>query len=261
MKEIVVIDDEQIIRKGIGKIVELSGEGFEVTAEAENGEEGLRLILKLDPDIAIVDVKMPKMDGLEMIEHCLRHENLKTRFIVLSAYDDYAYTRRSIKLGVCDYLLKPVNRFELIGLLKEVAAKVDRSVCGKISEALESELPLSEQARVAADAMRYIEKHFYDDLSLREVAEKAGMNPNYFAGLFKKKTGVSYLDYLTAVRIEKAKELLKSTDLKVYEISQMIGYYSAKYFSKLFKHHTGMTPNEWRTGEKNGCDERKEYQI
>lgn len=241
MTEIIIIDDEAIIRKGIRRMIELSGNHYEVIGEAENGEEGLRLILKKEPDIAIVDVKMPKMDGLLMIEYCLHQENLKTRFIILSAYDDYIYTRKSIKLGVCDYLLKPVNRLELIALLEELRKKISAGCVKTLTSVKEEDA----ESAIAA-GIRYIEKHFYDDISLSCVAEKVRMHPNYFAVVFKKKTGVSYLDYLTNIRIKKAKELLTNPDLKVYEVSQMVGYYSPKYFSKLFKQHTGKTPNEWR---------------
>ena len=98
--------------------------------------------------------------------------------------------------------------------------------------------------------MEYIDRYFYQELTLAGVAETVHMHPNYFGNLFKKKTGVSYLTYLTNVRMEKAKELLDNPNLKVYEVCQIVGYYSPKHFSKVFKKHTDMTPNEYRDRKK-----------
>ena len=98
MVRIVVIDDEYVIRKGIIKIIEMSGQDYQVVGEASDGQEGQRLLFKVCPDIAVVDVKMPKKNGLDMIEECIDQGLDCTRFIVLSAYDDYVYTRKG-KIG------------------------------------------------------------------------------------------------------------------------------------------------------------------
>ena len=121
MIRLVIIDDEQLIRRGLQKIIEMSGGEYEIAGEAADGEEGLKLLLKVSPDIAVVDVKMPKKNGLEMIGEYLAQGAGRTRFIVLSAYDDYVFTRKAIKLGICDYLLKPVNRFDFLRQLEETA--------------------------------------------------------------------------------------------------------------------------------------------
>lgn len=247
MVRIVVIDDEQLIRRGLQKIIEMSGGNYELVGEAADGEEGRKLLLRLAPDIAVVDVKMPKKNGLEMIEEYVAQGLGKTRFIVLSAYDDYAYTRKAIKLGICDYLLKPVNRFDFLRQLEETAGllRKERAVGGEGGER-----GAGDDGGAAADAvkraMEYIDRCFYQELTLACMAEKVHMHPNYFGNLFKKKTGVSYLAYLTGVRMEKARELLDNPNLKVYEVCQIVGYYSPRHFSKVFKRHVNMTPNEYR---------------
>ncbi len=247
MIRIVVIDDEQLIRRGVRRIIELSGGNYEIVGEAADGEEGQKLLLRTAPDIAVVDVKMPKKNGLEMIEEYAAQGRGKTRFIVLSAYDDYAFTRKAIKLGICDYLLKPVNRFDFLRQLEETAGLLTREsgVGGEMGT-----MDDGDDGAAAADAvkraMEYIDRCFYQELTLACVAERVHMHPNYFGNLFKKKTGVSYLAYLTGVRMEKAKELLDNPNLKVYEVCQIVGYYSPKHFSKVFKKHVNMTPNEYR---------------
>lgn len=250
MIQIAVIDDEQLIRKGIQKIIEMSGGDYEIVGEAADGEEGLKLLLRISPDIAVVDVKMPKKNGLEMIEDYVSQGIGKTRFIVLSAYDDYAFTRKAIKLGICDYLLKPINRFDFLRQLEDTAGILKKNE--KETEVLDSGQADPEAVNMDAvkRAMEYIDRYFYQDLTLGCVAEKVHMHPNYFGNLFKKKTGVSYLTYLTNIRMQKARELLDNPNLKIYEICQIVGYYSPKHFSKVFKKHVNMTPNEYRDRKK-----------
>ncbi|GAA6295268.1 response regulator [Enterocloster asparagiformis] len=251
MIRLVIIDDEQLIRRGLQKIIEMSGGEYEIAGEAADGEEGLKLLLKVSPDIAVVDVKMPKKNGLEMIGEYLAQGAGRTRFIVLSAYDDYVFTRKAIKLGICDYLLKPVNRFDFLRQLEETAKLMRREA---VSDGVEGGGEGAGEGAAAADAVKraveYIDRYFYQELTLAGVAKEVHMHPNYFGNLFKKKTGVSYLTYLTSVRMEKARELLDNPNLKVYEVGQIVGYYSPKHFSKVFKKHTNMTPNEYRDRNK-----------
>ncbi|NNU84595.1 response regulator [Geobacillus sp. BMUD] len=96
-----------------------------------------------------------------------------------------------------------------------------------------------------AKACDYIEKHYFCDLTLQEVAEYVGMNPTYFSLLFKEEMGQSYIKYLTKVRMEQAKKLLQEGE-KVGEVSEKVGYHSYRHFSELFKKYTGMKPGQYR---------------
>ncbi|MCG6794021.1 response regulator [Geobacillus thermoleovorans] len=96
-----------------------------------------------------------------------------------------------------------------------------------------------------AKACDYIEKYYFRDLTLQEVAEYVGMNPAYFSLLFKEEMGQSYIKYLTNVRMEQAKKLLREGE-KVSEVSQKVGYHSYRHFSELFKKYTGMKPGQYR---------------
>lgn len=249
MYKLLIVDDEEIIRKGLVKIVELSGSDFQVVGEAKNGKEGIELALKFSPDVIITDVRMPGMDGLEMIDR-IKHSEVNIRVIVLSAYTDFQYTRHAIKSGVVDYLVKPVNRMELPELLKKIREDLDSKarLVGTEAEKWEiSGVPEQKIDRKVIEAAKsYINSNFFNDISLDSVASHVKMNTNYFSSLFKKETGENFIDYLTRVRIEKAKTLLANPSLKVYEISQIVGYYSTKHFARLFKEMVGMTPTEFR---------------
>lgn len=95
-------------------------------------------------------------------------------------------------------------------------------------------------------AILYIETNYREELDLQAVADMVSMNSSYFSTLFKKKTGMNFITFLQNVRIEKAKELLVHTNLKLYEISESVGIMNDKYFCRLFKAATGMTPTDYR---------------
>ena len=105
--KIIIVEDEIRIREGISKLIHKMFEEHEIVGEAENGEEGFELIMKLKPDLVITDIKMPIMDGLQMLTKIYQMES-KTKAIVLSAYSEFSYAQQAIKLGVSEYLLKPI---------------------------------------------------------------------------------------------------------------------------------------------------------
>ncbi|TCL61500.1 YesN/AraC family two-component response regulator [Hydrogenispora ethanolica] len=100
--------------------------------------------------------------------------------------------------------------------------------------------------RIINHIITYIKNHYFNDISLRQIAADFFMNESYLSDLFKRETGVSFTNFLTEFRVEQAKALLRQLDLKTYEIAEMVGYKDVKYFNKVFKKHTGMTPNEYR---------------
>lgn len=95
-------------------------------------------------------------------------------------------------------------------------------------------------------SVRYLEKHYYNDISVNQLAELYDMTPNYFSSLLKKEIGQSAVNYITNLRISKAKELLKNTDKSVVEIAELIGYNDSNYFFRVFKKNTGVTPHQYR---------------
>lgn len=115
--EIIVIEDEIRIREGLTKLIGKIDPTYQVVGEAENGLEGIRLIREKKPQVIITDIRMPDLDGLDMIK-ILRNENNQIKVILLSAYSDFAYAQEAIKLGVCEYLLKPISVNEVTKALK-----------------------------------------------------------------------------------------------------------------------------------------------
>jgi two-component system response regulator YesN len=125
MYRVMVIDDEPIIRDGIVSVINGNGQDFEVVAEAGDGKAGLEMLAEVLPDVLITDICMPLLGGIELIE-LARTVNPDIKFIVISGYDDFEYVRRALQLGVCDYVLKPVEPAKLIATLEKLQADLDR---------------------------------------------------------------------------------------------------------------------------------------
>lgn len=136
------------------------------------------------------------------------------------------------------------ERFWLCTDAQDVLQVLRESVCQQIRR-LEAERSQRE-TRPITDAKRYIQQHYQEALRLEDVSSAVGFNATYFSTLFKKETGQNFVDYLTELRIGKAKELLSGDDLSVQDVAEMVGYQDLKYFSKLFKKNTGVSPSDYK---------------
>ena len=123
MVKVFLVDDEAIIRHGIRDNSDWASQGFEFAGEAGDGEYAYPLILKAQPDILVTDIKMPFMDGLEL-SRLVKKTLPRTRIIVLSGYNEFEYAKEAIKIGISDYLLKPVSSAGLIDALKKAADEI-----------------------------------------------------------------------------------------------------------------------------------------
>jgi two-component system response regulator YesN len=119
MLSVIVVDDEVLVRVGLRTMLPWSTMGYRIVGDAGNGVEGLKLLKELQPDLVITDIKMPVMDGLEMIRRA-RAENVKSKFIVLSSYDDFHLVREALKMGAEDYLIK--LELDQVGLARVLRA-------------------------------------------------------------------------------------------------------------------------------------------
>ncbi|NLM12829.1 MAG: response regulator [Epulopiscium sp.] len=128
--KILLVDDEEEIRKGIIKKIKWEELGFVVVGEAENGIEALDIIDKTMPDVVITDIRMPFMDGIKLAEN-IKYRYPTNKVIVLSGFDDFEYAQEAIKLGVIRYILKPINSIEFTELLKEVKHLLDEEIRSK----------------------------------------------------------------------------------------------------------------------------------
>lgn len=127
MYKIIVVEDDQIIRRGICEAIPWEENGFVIAGEASDGEIGLALIEKEKPHVVISDINMPFLNGLEMVEQ-LKDKMPETRFIFLTGYEDFSYAQQALQMKVFDYLLKPVDGSHLLQKVKEAAADLEKMV-------------------------------------------------------------------------------------------------------------------------------------
>ncbi|MEO3946954.1 response regulator transcription factor [Gorillibacterium sp. CAU 1737] len=120
MYRAILVDDEGFTRKGLMKLIDWEASGFQVVGEADNGEDALELIEQLRPDVVVTDIRMPELDGLELIGQVKERLTCSPHFIIVSGYDEFQYARQALRYGVEDFLLKPIHEQELLDALDRI---------------------------------------------------------------------------------------------------------------------------------------------
>ncbi|NLM04134.1 MAG: response regulator [Clostridiales bacterium] len=259
MIKVIIVEDEEFICNGM--ILTTPWENFQcqVVGKAANGLEGMNLIKKIKPDIVITDVRMPKMDGINMIE------NLKnvvdTQYIIISGYDDFKYAQQAIKLGVKDYLLKPIDDEEFYRTLENLSEYIKgrrrekeakKHICPKANSKSQFcngnsfDEAYDGRVKYVSEAIDYIKNNYFQNINIKDLAENLYISESYLSRLFKEHTGYTLVEYITNYRMNKATELLKDHTIKIYEVAELVGYNDARYFSVLFKKHMGVSPMEFK---------------
>ncbi len=252
--KMVIADDEILTLQLMEKIIDWDAWGINIVGTALNGKEAQSMIERDCPDILITDIRMPEIDGLELIRW-IRDENINLKFIIISAYGEFEYAKRALNYGASGYLLKPVDEDELEKLLGKITNEIMREISMPANRQEEKpagpaynniECHNHECSKLIQRAKGYIHSNYNIDIALEDICQHISVSKNYFCHLFKKEAGESIWDYLTRYRIEKAKEFLCNTEMKNYEIAYEIGYENPSYFTKTFKRLTGVTPQEYR---------------
>lgn len=250
MLKVLVVDDEVYVRKGIVLETDWASLGCVVVAEAENGVQGLAAARKYDPDLIISDIRMPQMDGIEMLQK-LREEGSRVRVIFLTAYSEFSYAQNAIRLLASDYLLKPFEDGELEETVTRIREQLEqeRGAAGNEDGA---NTPLlirksGDKSKYIMEAIAYIAEHYGDEnISVGAIAESLGISEGHLSHLFKKETDYTVMAYITRYRMQAAMKLLANCRYKVYEVAEMVGYRDITYFSSTFKKIVGVSPSEYQ---------------
>lgn len=237
--KLLVADDEDTIRNGIAKYIQLHTDRFDKIYLAANGQEAVDIIFRDKPDILFLDVQMPVMTGIEVMREANR-AGILPYTMILSAYEEFRYCQQALRLGAKEYLLKPVRSSDILQMANHSADQL----FGKAGER-ETEIT-EERNRLVEQAKEYVEEHYYENLMLADVAQKVGISSGYLSTLFQRQMAKGFVDYLNEVRIEHACTYLRQNYLKVYEIAYRVGFKDEKYFSKVFKKVTGQSPSEYQ---------------
>ena len=252
MLKIIIVEDEDIIRNGLVHTIDWLSMDCVVIADAANGQEGLEKILELSPDIVISDIKMPIMNGIDMIKSA--KEKIKFKSLLLTSYAEFDYAKKAIELSVSDYLLKPVSEEKLRSSIE----KVNRELLGtrKIEESLRKNdensnilnnylLGDSGKNYYVKISLEKIRDHFAERISIESVAEELGVSASYLSRKFKETTNHTFLELLNEHRIQQSVKLLSTGRYRVSEIGEKVGFNEYKHFYAVFKKYTGSTPSDF----------------
>ena len=273
MIRLLIADDERMEREALADIVMRRFE-HEVTVEmAENGRKAADTAVLWEADLILMDIEMPGMNGLDAARAVLE-QRPECKVIFITAYSLFQYAHEAVHLGACDYLLKPVDPDELEASIRRAIRQIETErkleALAPIQQEQEPEAPAapqeeggdesSQNALVMAHVRRYLEDNYMFDISLDSVGEILHISPAYLSAQFKKYQKMNFLDCLTELRINAAKELLNDPFRSSAEVASMVGYEDASYFARAFKKRTGVTPTQYRRqaakaakGEKQGA--------
>ncbi len=284
MYRVAVIDDEDLIVQGLVRTMPWAQYGCEVVATASDGASAIEMVRKEQPDIIFTDIQMPRMDGLSMIA-ALRSEHPDLQITILSGYPNFEYAQRAISLGVARYVLKP-SRFaeleealaQMVKALQEQAAQpaegsaagADVQDAANATDAAQAAAQAQGDASSASaangangaaptapletaqnfivhNAQEYIRAHYAEKLTLSDVADQVYVSQWHLSKLISRYTGQSFFDLLNGARIEQAKLLLADPALRVWEVSEQVGFAEVTHFSRIFKKIVGVSANEYRS--------------
>jgi two-component system, response regulator YesN len=250
-KNIVIVDDEPRTRQGLQRTLENWNNGEFTILTAESGEEVMRITEERKIHILLSDIRMPEMTGLQLLKN-LKAIGISPVVIVISAYSEFEYAQEALRLGVVNYLLKPIGKKKLIEVVEEAVKILEQKVrVGMIEKVVDKKIvdantKMDSSKDTIRKAIAFIDQHLKDELTLKEVAAHVHLNPSYFSVLFKDQIKLNFSEYVTRRRIQRAKELVVSTNLPINEIAEEAGYKTSKYFIKIFKEIEGMTPSTFR---------------
>ncbi|RXZ84151.1 response regulator [Paenibacillaceae bacterium] len=348
----IIVDDEQWNREIIKKFGAWEQFGICLAAEAEDGEEAIRLIETSEVHIVVMDMNMPGVDGIGLLQY-LNDHHPDIRIIVISGYDDYMYTRQAIRCKADEYLLKPVDPQELNQVLQQCSEKALATLHSKPGSASGLRLELLQVLHAAKPALsahyndlnaagvkhslqelhsrleqvhaetaalprigqelilllkelmqsnsqestedetepefletssiteliaqassmydaaleqliqqrrnknrlnleeikHFVDEHFTENLKMEKLAKSFFVSKEYLSKVFKQQFGLNLTDYITKLRMEKARHLLLHDSLSIKSVAELCGYEELGYFYRVFKKQFGLAPGEMRKGE------------
>ncbi len=255
--KVLVVEDEELVRNEIVLTTPWERFSCEVIGSGDNGLIGEELIRTLKPDIVITDIRMPGQDGIEMLKKITPPAAL-----ILTGHSDFNYARQALRLGVKDFIVKPVDDEEFYAALERVSRElllrdadskrngVDSAVNLPVSLFREWVQPSErdKQDHYVGKAIDYIRENYRKDISLRDASECIGITESYLSRLFRIKTSYSFLEYLRFHRLKRALELIRDQGRRINEIARETGFRDMSYFGRIFRKYIGVSPSDYQNG-------------
>ena len=232
---LLIADDENLELKVLEKTVKKYFVDELEIFTAGNGRKASQICDEVRPDIALLDIEMPGMNGIELAKY-IKEKNTECIIIFITAYDRFDYAIEAMHIKAFDYLLKPWKEERLCELINTAIENV-RSM-------QKTDGIVHSQKDIIKD---YIDRNYKKDISAKDVAGILGYSDVYFSKVFKQLFDDNFINYLTKIRIDRAKLLLKDVSFNIKEVGKSVGYADSNYFTKVFKRSVGMSPSEYRS--------------
>lgn len=247
MFSLLIVDDEPIVRNGIKNLIDFNELNIGTVLEAQNGLQALNLVKSNDIDIVLADINMPKMNGLDFAKNAKTH-NKDILIALVTGYDYFDYAVSALRYGVDEYLLKPVSKKDIEKVLTQMIEKLkDSKVKTELKDISIEEETIKKDGSYKEDIQKVIETKLSDsNFSLTMLADEVNLSQSYLSRIFKQYFGMPFRDYIFTERISQSKILLLSSDKKIYEVCESVGFDDPNYFSTIFKKATGFSPNGYR---------------
>lgn len=261
--EILIVDDEVTVVSLIKKHVNWEALGISKVWTAYNAEIAKRKVQEHEIDMIVCDIEMPQENGLVFLQW-VRAYNPEIRTIILTAYPEFQYAQTAIKLGVKQYLLKPISFAELSENLMEMGKEIREqrnhikipevpplAENGSLEQA-ETERSAREEWKkpensewMVQEVMDYIARHYMEPIGRQEIENAMHLNGDYLNRIFKAATGYSLIQYIQYYRVLVAKQLMREKHTAIADIGSKVGLDTPSYFGRIFKKWTGQTPYEY----------------
>lgn len=244
MYTMILVEDDYQIRNGLHHFFPWQQIGFQMLESFENGQQALDYLKTRPVDVVLTDIRMPVLDGLSLAEELARWPQGPC-VVVMSAYRDFDYAHRALSLGIHHYMIKTARYDDLVDIFTRLKAELD----GRVTPEAPADTARITQMDMSDGTVRRITEHILENLStasLQTAAAHVSLSPVYVSQYFKEKTGVHFIDYLIHLKMRHAAFLLADPAVKLWEISETVGYSNEKNFSRAFKKHYGVSPNEYR---------------
>lgn len=237
---LLIVDDEPLEREVLMDIIQKANLGIQNCLEAINGSVAVDMVNNNGIDIVLMDIKMPVMDGIAAAK-IMKKKNPNIKLLFLTAFNDFDYALQTIKLGIDDFLLKPVSPNEIIEALKKVIESMDPIIT--------KESTSNQPIVIIRTLISYIKNHIQEKLTLEELSGLVHLHPQYISRLFKQEMNMTITEYITVERIEKSKKMLVETQNTMMEISIACGFSDSNYFTRVFRMREGIPPSQYRKNE------------
>ncbi len=263
MYKMLIADDEQTERDVILFLLKKYNFNFDIF-QASNGKDANEILNSTPIDILFTDIQMPFYNGMELAKQA-RKINPAVEIVFFSGHDDFEYVKTALSMRAINYILKPVNQEEFKKSISDIMDIIQikekmkseyashhvflehtKAVCEENDDGACEEITNATQRHAVKLVEEYIREHYMEELSLDKLAGVVFLSPKYLSSIFIQVTGTSLNKYIKNVRMEKAKELLIKTNMKISDICQKVGYSYVSYFCRSFQEHFGATPEKYR---------------